>query len=93
MQRLYYPDPAILWRVLSYLGLVGQEEPDITIVATVVYVTPVDGQGDTLTMVVDGQEQHRWSVRCIRLWEQDAQDTLAAGNPSRLVRVPVCASQ
>ncbi len=55
-----YPDRAILWRVLSYLGLVGQEEPHITIVATVVYVTPADDQGDALTMAVDGQEHHRW---------------------------------
>ena len=30
-----YPDPAVLWRVLGYLSLVGQEEPHTTIVGTV----------------------------------------------------------
>ena len=75
-----YPDPSVLWRVLGYLSLVGQEEPHTTIVGTVVYLTPADDQGDTLTMVVDGHEQHRWSVHCIRLWEQDAQAALDAGN-------------
>ena len=75
-----YPDPAVLWRVLSYLGLVGQAEPHTTIIGTIVYLKPTDDTGDTLRMVVDGQLQHEWSVRCIRLWEQDAVAALATGN-------------
>ena len=86
-----YPDAAVLWRVLGYLSLVGQEEPHITIVGTIVYLTPADDQGDTLTMVVDGEEQHRWSVHCIRLWEQDAQAALATGNLALTVLSPLMA--
>ncbi len=84
-----YPDPAVLWRVLSYLGLVGQSEPHTTIIGTIVYLKPGDDTGDTLTMAVDGQVQHEWSVRCIRLWEQDAAAALATGNLALVTLSPL----
>lgn len=37
------------------------------------YLKPTDDVGKTLTIAVDGQVLHHRSVRCIRLWEQDAQ--------------------
>ncbi len=59
------------------MALVGQTEPQTTIVGTIVYLKPTDDVGDTLTMVVDGEVQHQWGFRCIRLWEQDAVTAVA----------------
>ncbi len=75
-----YGDRAALWRLGGYMALVGQTEPQTTIVGTIVYLKPADDVGDTLTMVVDGEVQHQWGFRCIRLWEQDAVAAVATGN-------------
>ncbi len=75
-----YCDAAALWRLASYMGLVGQDEPHMTIIGTIVYLKPADDTGDTLTMAVDGQVQHHWPFRCVRLWEQDAAAALETGN-------------
>jgi len=75
-----YYDAAALWRLASYMSLVGQDEPHMTIIGTMVYLKPADDAGDTLTMAVDGQIQHQWPFRCVRLWEQDAAAAVATGN-------------
>jgi hypothetical protein len=75
-----YYDAAALWRLASYMGLVGQDEPHMTIIGTIVYLKPADDAGDTLTMAVDGQVQHQWPFRCVRLWEQDAAAAVKTGN-------------
>jgi hypothetical protein len=75
-----YYDAAALWRLASYMGLVGQDEPHMTIIGTIVYLKPADDTGDMLTMAVDGQMQHQWPFRCVRLWEQDATAAVATGN-------------
>jgi len=62
------------------MSLVGQDEPHMTVIGTIVYLKPADDAGDTLTMAVDGQVQHHWSLRCVRLWEQDAAAAVATGN-------------
>jgi len=62
------------------MSLVGQDEPHMTIIGTMVYLKPADDAGDTLTMAVDGQIQHQWPFRCVRLWEQDAAAAVATGN-------------
>lgn len=84
-----YFDPAVLWRILTYLGLLGLTEPSITLVATVIYLKPSDDAGDTLTMAVDGVVQHQFQVRCIRLWEQDAHAAAASGNLALMVLSPL----
>jgi len=75
-----YYDATALWRLASYMSLVGQDEPHMTIIGTMVYLKPADDAGDTLTMAVDGQIQHQWPFRCVRLWEQDAAAAVATGN-------------
>jgi hypothetical protein len=75
-----YYDATALWRLAGYMSLVGQDEPHMTIIGTMVYLKPTDDAGDTLTMAVDGQIQHHWSLRCVRLWEQDAAAAVATGN-------------
>jgi hypothetical protein len=75
-----YYDAAALWRLASYMGLLGQDEPHMTIIGTIVYLKPADDTGDTLTMAIDGQVQHQWPFRCVRLWEQDAATAVATGN-------------
>mgnify|MGYP005853775507 CR=1 FL=1 len=62
------------------MSLVGQENPHTTIIGTIIYLRPTDDVGETVTMAVDGQVLHHWSVRSIRLREQDAQAALASGN-------------
>ncbi len=84
-----YYDPAVLWRVVSYLGLLGQDDPHITLIGTIIYLKPGDDVGDMLTMAVDGVVQHQWQIRCIRLWEQDAVAAAASGNLALMVLSPL----
>jgi hypothetical protein len=75
-----YYDATALWRLAGYMGLVGQDEPHMTIVGTIVYLKPADDAGDTLMMAVDGQVQYQWPFRCVRLWKHDAAAAVATGN-------------
>ncbi len=84
-----YFDPAVLWRIITYLGVLGVAYPSMTLIATVLYLKPGDDAGDTLTMTVDGVVQHHFQVRCIRLWEQDAVAAAASGNLALMVLSPL----
>ncbi len=84
-----YPDDAILWRVVTYIGLVGQEEPDLPIIGVIVYLKASDDRGDALTMVVDDVVQQHWPLRCIRLWELDAHAAVMRGNLALAILSPL----
>lgn len=84
-----YRDPAMLWRLASYMAWLGQREPGTTIVGSVVYLTPECDIGDTLTQAIDGQAVHTWQIACVRLWEQEAPSILAAGSPGLAVLSPL----
>jgi hypothetical protein len=84
-----YPDDAILWRVVTYIGLVGQEEPDLPIIGVIVYLKASDDRGDALTMVVDDVVQQHWPLRCIRLWELDAHAAVMSGNLALAILSPL----
>ncbi len=84
-----YPDDAILWRVITYIGLVGQEEPDLPIIGVIVYLKASDDRGDALTMVVDDVVQQHWPLRCIRLWELDAHAAVMSGNLALAILSPL----
>ena len=50
-----YPDPVVLWRMLGYMGWLGQRLPKMTVLGTLVYLTPDSDAGDTLHQMIDGQ--------------------------------------
>ncbi|NJN66653.1 MAG: hypothetical protein HC884_08000 [Chloroflexaceae bacterium] len=74
-----YPDLVVLWRLMGYLAWLGQKFPTLTVVGTVVYLSPACDRGATLSQVIDGQEVQRWSFSCVRLWEHEAAQALATG--------------
>lgn len=86
-----YRDPRFLWRVLGYLGDLGQQPQytDLAIVVTLVYLHPGDDMGGVLRQVLD--EQEIWSIgfRVVRLWEQDAAAAIASGLPGLAVLSPL----
>lgn len=84
-----YPDAAILWRVVTYIGLVGQEEPHLPIIGVVVYLKASDDRGDALTMIIDDVVQQHWPLRCIRLWELDAHTAVMSGNLALAILSPL----
>jgi hypothetical protein len=84
-----YRDPAVLWRLASYQAWFGQQEPDITVVGTIVYLSPEYDFGDKLTQVIDGQIIQTWQFARIRLWEQDAQVALESNSLGLVVLSPL----
>lgn len=84
-----YHDATVLWRFASYLAWLGQRNPSMAVVGTLIYLTPADDTGDTLRQVIDGQAVLEWPVPCVRLWEQDATAALASGNLGLTVLSPL----
>jgi hypothetical protein len=84
-----YPDQATLWKVAGYLSWLGQRYPTMTIVGTVVYLTPACDVGDTLTQTIDGQVVQQWSLHSVRLWQLDARAAVQSGNVGLAVLSPL----
>jgi hypothetical protein len=84
-----YPDPVVLWRVLGYLAWVKQQNRRVVVVCTIIYLTPDCDAGDTLVQTLDGVEVQRWSLACIRLWQQDAATAVASQRPGLAVLSPL----
>lgn len=84
-----YHDVTVLWRFAGYLAWLGQRNPSMAVVGTLIYLTPADDTGDTLQQVIDGQVTLAWPVPCVRLWEQDATAALAGGNLGLTVLSPL----
>lgn len=62
-----YNDPLILWRLILYMALLAMQYPNVTIIGTVIYVSPKYDKGDILELRIDGQAVHSWNLSCIRL--------------------------
>jgi Skp family chaperone for outer membrane proteins len=84
-----YRDTKVLWRLAGYVAWLGQEDPTMTVVGTVVYLHPGDDLGDSLTQIIDNQVVQRWQLACVRLWEYDANDLLARGSVGLAVLSPL----
>ncbi|MCG8350642.1 MAG: hypothetical protein MI924_22970 [Chloroflexales bacterium] len=84
-----YHDPAVLWRMASYLAWLGQRHPKTAILGTLVYLAPAYDVGDTLTQTIDGQVVQTWQMDCLRLWEYDASDALQSGNLGLTILSPL----
>ncbi|MCG8353677.1 MAG: hypothetical protein MI924_38425 [Chloroflexales bacterium] len=84
-----YRDPAVLWRLASYMAWLGQRTPEQTILGTLIYLAPAYDMGATLTQRVDGQVVQTWPMACVRLWEQDAGAAVATGNLGLAVLSPL----
>jgi hypothetical protein len=86
-----YRDTRFLWRVLAYLGWLGQNREERPVAASLVYLQQSDDVGDTLTQEVPGQGA--WTVRfhCVRLWEHDAAAAVHSGRPGLAVLSPLMA--
>ena len=84
-----YRDPTVLWRIIGYLAWLGQRTPDVTVMGTLVYLTPECDVGDTLRQMIDSAEIRSWSVPCIRLWQLEAAATLTSGNLGLAVLMPL----
>jgi hypothetical protein len=84
-----WSDSVLLWRVLSYLGWLGQHRTERPILVTVVYLKPEDDVGEILDQQVEGTEG--WMVRLpsVRLWEQDATIATASGSPGLMALMPL----
>lgn len=84
-----YTDRFLLWRTLGYLAWLGQNQEERPILATIIYLTPADDVGTTLTqapMLAGG-----WTITltCVRLWEQDAAAAVASRAPGLLALAPL----
>ena len=84
-----YRDPGVLWRMAGYLAWLGQRDPALTIIGTLVYLTPGCDIGDTIRQQIDGLTAYAWPVRCVRLWEQNAGEALASGSVGLAVLSPL----
>ncbi|NJP04953.1 MAG: hypothetical protein HC837_04660, partial [Chloroflexaceae bacterium] len=84
-----YLDNAILWRLVLYMAWEGRQNPDEPILGTIVYLSPEYDVGDTIAAVLDGQEQYRWTIRVIRLWEEDARAAVESGSLLMTVLSPL----
>lgn len=83
-------DPVLLWRVLGYLGWLGQFRTERPILATIIYLKPEDDSGTTVLQHV-GNAAGGWhlTVHTVRLWEYDAAMALASGAPGLLALSPL----
>jgi hypothetical protein len=81
-------DPVFLWRTLTYLGWLGQNQKERPILVTLIYLKPEDDVGASLTQGIADSE---WFVRlpCVRLWEYDATMALASGRPGLVTLAPL----
>ncbi len=84
-----YPDQSVLWRLASYRAWFGQQEPETTVVGTVVYLRPTADMGNTIAQMIDGQLIQPWTVGRIALWEQDAQAALQSARLGLVVLSPL----
>jgi hypothetical protein len=84
-----YYDPAVLWRLAGYLAWFGQQEPQLAVVGTVVYLAPAYDVGDTLEQWIDGTLVRAWPLGRIALWEQDAPTALASARLGLVVLSPL----
>ena len=84
-----YPDPHFLWRLISYLGWLGQNRSERPILATAIYLTPADEPQDNLDQRMDGVRGWSADIPSIRLWEQDAYAALASNAPGLIALAPL----
>lgn len=84
-----YYDAVVLWRLAGYMAWLGQQEPGMPVVGTVVYLAPHCDVGDTLTQTIDGQVVQAWPMRRVQLWQQDAQAALASASLGQVVLSPL----
>lgn len=86
-----YRDEQLLWRVLEYVGMLGQSQNLRPIRVTIIYLKPGDDVGNQLDQAA--QTVGGWQVQfhVIRLWEHTAQEALASGRPGLLALLPLLA--
>jgi hypothetical protein len=89
LEWMGYYEKSILWRLLYYMAWLGQQNPGVTIMGTLVYLTRNCDAGDTLTQHIDGQLVQQCNLHCIRLWEHDAQAALASGSLGMAILSPL----
>jgi len=74
-----YHDSAVLWRLTGYLAWLGQREPELGVIGTVIYLTPADDVGDEVARPINGVASLGWRLPCVRMWELEAEAALASG--------------
>jgi hypothetical protein len=82
-------DPNFLWRVIEYLGWLGQHRHERPINATPVYLWPEADVGDSVQHVGDNGANWSASFRCVRLWQEDAQAAVQSGRPGLAALSPL----
>jgi hypothetical protein len=84
-----YHDPGVLWRLAGYLAWLGQREPDVAVVGTVVYLVLAADVGGEISPPRDGVPSLGWRLPVVRLWELEAEAALAAGTLGLVVLSPL----
>jgi hypothetical protein len=82
-------DRDFLWRVLEYLGWMGQHRRERPINATPVYLWPEADVGDSVQRVGDDGANWSASFRCVRLWQENAQAAVQSGRPGLAALIPL----
>jgi hypothetical protein len=84
-----YRHPLFPWRLLSYLGWLGEHRAERPIGLTVVYLQRGDDLGDRLRQEIAGHLS--WEIRfhCVRLWEEDAVAAVRTGQVGLAVLSPL----
>lgn len=84
-----YHDRAVLWRLASYLAWLGQRNPELPVIGTVIYLTPDTDVGSAIRQTVGGRDVIDWRVPTVRLWELDAADAVRQGGLGLTVLSPL----
>jgi hypothetical protein len=84
-----YHDPAVLWRLAGYITWLGQREPSVPVVGTLIYLVPAADIGEEVSPGLGDAPTLGWRLPIVRLWELEAEAALAQGRLGMAVLSPL----
>jgi hypothetical protein len=84
-----YHDAAVLWRLTGYLAWLGQREPGLAVIGTVIYLLPAADIGGEVSPPIDGAPSLGLEIPYVRLWELEAEAALTSGSLGLAVLSPL----